>query len=235
MGLLDKIGRVIRSNITAAVSAAEDPEKILGQTIIDMQADVVKLRQAVAGAIAAQKRIEQQYNQSQSQADEWHRRAEMALSKNNEDLARQALAEKQTVAAAAASLKAQLEASIVQTDTLKRNLQTVESKFNAAKTKQNTLQTRARAAEANEKISEALGQINTSSALGTFDRMEEKILEKEAKSSAFAELADNSLTRQFELLEAGDSVETELQALKASREQPVLEAKLEPKAIEGGS
>jgi phage shock protein A len=235
MGLFDRIGRVLRSNITATVNAAEDPEKILDQTIVDMQENLVKLKQAVAVAMASKKRLELQYTQTENQANEWYQRAQLALKKGNEELARDALARKQTVASTAATLKKQLEESALQEGTLKRNLKSLESQFNEAKTNKNMLQARARAAEATEKISEAMGQINTSDALSTFDRMEEKILEKEARSSALAELAGDSLEQQFISLGAGDDVELELQALKESLQTPMIEAQIEPKAIEGKS
>jgi phage shock protein A len=64
MGLFDRVSRVVRSNLNAAVSSAEDPEKILDQAIIDMQEDLVQMRQAVAGAIASQKRVQQQYERA---------------------------------------------------------------------------------------------------------------------------------------------------------------------------
>jgi len=96
MGLLDRIGMVVKSNVNAMVTAAEDPEKILEQSIIDMQEDLVQLRQAVAQSMAALKRQEQQYNQSASQAQEWEKRAMLALQKGDENLAREALSRKKT-------------------------------------------------------------------------------------------------------------------------------------------
>ncbi len=215
MGLFDRISRVVRSNVNSAVNAAEDPEKILEQTVVDMQEDLVKLRQAVAGAIASQKRLEQQYNQTQNQSDEWYRRAQLALQKGDETLAREALSRKQTFATTATSLKQQLDQSSGQVETMKRNLTGLESKIAEAKTKKNMLQARSKAAKATEQITQAMGQIDTASALSTFDRMEEKVLELEAKSSAMAELAGDSLETQFAALEAGGDVESELQLLKA--------------------
>ena len=215
MGLFDRIGRVLRSNISATVSAAEDPEKILEQTVIDMQEDLVKLRQAVAGAIASQKRLEQQYNQAQTQSDEWYRRAQLALQKGDEALAREALARKQSFATTATSLKQQLDQSSGQVDTMRKGMMGLESKIAEAKTKKDMLKARARAAQATEKISSAMGQINLDSATSTFDRMEEKVLEMEAKSAAVAELAGDSLADKFAALEGGSDVDFELEQLKA--------------------
>ncbi|MGL4622036.1 MAG: PspA/IM30 family protein, partial [Chroococcidiopsis sp.] len=91
MGLIDRILRVIRANFNALVGQAEDPEKILEQTVMDMQEDLVQLRQAVAQAIATQKRTERQAHQAQSNSEEWYRRAQLALQQGNDVLAREAL------------------------------------------------------------------------------------------------------------------------------------------------
>jgi phage shock protein A len=224
MGLLDKIGRVIRSNVGAVVSAAEDPEKILEQTVVDMQEDLVKLRQAVAGAIASQKRLEQQFNQAQTQADEWYRRAQLALQKGDETLAREALARKQTFVTTATSLKQQLDQSTSQVETMRKGLMGLESKIADAKTKKDMLKARARAAKATEQITQAIGQINTDASTSTFDRMEEKVLELEARSAASGELAGDSLNEKFIKLEAGKDLDAELEALQIEMgiKQPTL-------------
>jgi phage shock protein A len=228
MGLLDKIGRVIRSNVAAAVSAAEDPEKMLDQTVVEMQEDYVKLKLAVSTAIASQKRLEQQFNQAQTQADEWYRRAQVALKKGDETLAREALARKQTITVTATSLKQQLDQSTSQVETMRKGLIGLESKIAEAKTKKDMLKARARAAQATEKITEAMGQVNLDSATGTFDRMEEKVLELEARSAAASELAGDSLADKFVALEAGSDLDGDLDALK-------IEMGMAPTSLPGAS
>jgi phage shock protein A len=213
MGLFDRISQVFRSNVNAAVSAAEDPEKILEQTVIDMQENLVKLRQAVAGAIASQKRLEQQYNNAESQSKEWYQRAQLALQKGDENLAREALTRKKTFTDTAASLKQQMDQSVSQVNTMKQRLTELDGQIAKQKTEKDMLKARARAAKATEQISQAMGQIDTTSATGAFDRMKDKVLEMEAKSSAMAELSGDSLESQFKSLESSD-VELDLLALK---------------------
>lgn len=135
MGLFDRVSRVVRSNLNAAVSSAEDPEKILDQAIIDMQEDLVQLRQAVATAIASQKRVQQQHTQAQSEAENWQRRAQLALQKGDENLAREALNRKKVQAETATALKTQLDQQSATVDTLKRNLIALEGKISEAKLK----------------------------------------------------------------------------------------------------
>lgn len=215
MGLFDRVSRVVRSNLNAVVSAAEDPEKILEQTVVDMQEDLVQLRQAVAQAIASQKRLEQQYNQNLTQANEWERRAMLALQKGEDNLAREALSRKKTFSETANSLKAQLDQTLVQVDNLKRNMTALESKLSEAKTRKEMLKARARAAKASEQINQAMGRVDTTSAMAAFERMEDKVHQMEARSQAMAELAGDTLESQFAALEAGSDVDVELAEMKA--------------------
>ncbi|WP_439516912.1 PspA/IM30 family protein [Limnospira sp.] len=215
MGLFDRIGRVVRANLNDLVNKAEDPEKILEQAIIEMQEDLIQLRQAVAQTIAQQKRSQQQYNQAQSQANQWQSRAQLALQKGDENLAREALQRKKGYVETANTLEMSLRQQTEQVETLKRNLVSLESKISEAKTKKNMLKARAQAAKANEQLNNLLGGINTSSATSAFERMEEKVMIQEAKSQATAELMDSDLEEQFIKLEAGSDVDDELAAMKA--------------------
>jgi phage shock protein A len=229
MGLFDRIGRVVRANLNDLVSKAEDPEKILEQAIIEMQEDLIQLRQAVAQAIAQQKRSQQQYNQAQSQANQWQSRAQLALQKGDENLAREALQRKKGYVETANTLKTNMDQQSGQVETLKRNLLSLESKISEAKTKKNMLKARAQAAKANEQLNNVLGGINTGGATAAFDRMEEKVLQMEARSTAAAELTGSGLEEQFRVLEAGSDVDDELAAMKAqlagaAPNQPQLQA-----------
>merc|ERR1712078_880305 len=96
MGFFDRLSRLVRANANAAVSSMEDPVKILDQSVADMQSDLVKLRQAVALAIASQKRLRSQADQAETQSKTWYERAELALKKGEEDLAREAQQKKRT-------------------------------------------------------------------------------------------------------------------------------------------
>lgn len=232
MGLFDRVSRVVRSNLNSVVSAAEDPEKILEQTVIDMQEDLVQMRQAVAQAIASQKRLEQQYRQNQQQATEWERRAKLALTKGDEALALEALNRKKTAAETAMALKTQLDQTEGQVKALKTNMTALESKIAEAKTKKEMLTARARAAKASEQIHQAVSKVGTSSAMAAFDRMEDKVMQLEARSEAIAELSTDSLESQFAQLEASSDVVFQLEELKA---QMALEASAPAGALPSSS
>ena len=215
MGLFDRVSRVFRANVNDLVSKAEDPEKVLEQAVRDMQEDLIQLRQAVARAIATQKRTEQQYNKNQRESSSWQQRAQLALSKGDENLAREALTRKKSFSDTAATLKMQLDQQSGNVDLLKRNLIALESKISEAKTKKDMLKARSNAAKAQKQLQETIGGIDTSSAMGAFERMEEKVMIQEAESQAVAELGGSGLEQQFAQLEASSGVDDELAALKA--------------------
>jgi len=216
MGFFDRLSRLLRSNLNDLVGRAEDPAKILDQSVADMQSDLIKLRQAVAAAIASQKRIENQAQQAESQSKTWYERATLALKKGEEDLAKEALSRRKTYQETATALNSQLATQAGQVENLKKNLLSLEGKIAGARTKKDMLKARAQAAQAQAQLQGAVGGLNTDSAMAAFDRMEEKVLSLEASGQAAAELAGADLDSRFQALEAGGDVDQELAALKAS-------------------
>jgi phage shock protein A len=215
MGLIDRILRVIRANINSLVSQTEDPEKILEQAVSEMQDNLIQLRQAVAGAIATQKRTERQSKQNQSTAEEWYRRAQLALQQNQEDLARQALTKRKSYQETAEALQAQLEQQSSIVARLKQDMRTLESKISDAKTKKDMYIARARSAEATQRLNEMLGNVTTGNTLGAFERMEEKVIQLEAQSEAIASLGTDDLEKKFLTIEDTDDIDSELASMKA--------------------
>ena len=214
MGFFDRLSRLLRANLNDLVSKAEDPVKILDQAVSDMQDDLVKLRQAVAMAIASQKRLKNQAEQAESQARTWYERAELALKKNEDELAREALTRRKTFQETATSLGTQVQAQSAQVETLKKSLVALEGKIAEARTKKDMLKVSAQAAQARQQLQSAVGSMGTNSAMAAFERMEDKVQSLEASSQAAAELAGADLDSQFAALEGGDDVDDELAALR---------------------
>jgi len=219
MGLLDRIGRMIRAGLGDVIDSAEDPEKVLQQAVDTMQANLIQLRQAVAQAIATQKRTERQHAQAQANAQEWYNRAELALQQGNEDLARQALTHRSTLLQSAHAMNNQLQQQAEVVTSLKDNMRTLEAKLAEAKTKKDMFIARARSAEASQRLQTMIGQTNSSTA--AFQQLEDKVLDLEAKADALAELnAGDPLEQRFAALETGvGSVDDELATLKAKVRQ----------------
>ncbi|BEV35925.1 PspA/IM30 family protein [Synechococcus sp. M16CYN] len=193
----------------------EDPVKILDQSVADMQSDLVKLRQAVAIALASQKRLRNQAEQAESQAKTWYERAELALKKGEETLARDALTRRKTFQETATSLGTQARSQDSQVETLKKSLMALEGKIAEAKTKKDMLKARAQAAQAQQQLQSAVGNIGTNSAMAAFERMEEKVEAMEATGQAAAELAGADLESKFAALEGSNNVDDELATLRS--------------------
>jgi phage shock protein A len=213
--LFNRLGRVIGSYANSLVSAAEDPEKILDQTVIEMQEDLVKMRQASAQVIASQKQLENKYKQAQATADDWYRRAELAMSKGDEELAREALSRKKSYQDNADSMKANLAEQEKAVEKLIANTRFLESKMAEAKSKKDTLKARAASAKTNKAVQDLVSGVSTSSALSAFEKMEEKVMGMEAEAEAVGMLtASNDLEDKFKALEGG-GVDDDLAALKS--------------------
>ncbi|CAL5364938.1 unnamed protein product [Camellia sinensis] len=177
MNLFDRFARVIKSYANSIVSSFEDPEKILEQTVLEMNDDLTKMRQPIAQVLASQKRLENKYKAAQEASEEWYKRAQLALGKGDEDLACEALKRRKSYADNANTLKAQLDQQKNVVDNLVSNTRLqrlLESKIQEAKSKKDTLKARAQSAKTATKVSEMLGNVNTSSALSAFEKMEEK-------------------------------------------------------------
>ncbi|KAF5452579.1 hypothetical protein F2P56_027559, partial [Juglans regia] len=213
MNLFDRFARVVKSYANAIISSFEDPEKILEQTVLEMNDDLTKMRQATAQVLASQKQLENKYKAAQLASEDWYRKAQFALQKGEEDLAREALKRRKSYADNANALKAQLDQQKTVVENLVSNTRLLESKIQEARSKKDTLKARAQSAKTTSKVSEMLGNVNTSNALGAFEKMEEKVLAMESQAEALGQLTTDDLDGKFALLE-GSSVDDDLENLK---------------------
>ncbi|XP_017646677.2 membrane-associated 30 kDa protein, chloroplastic [Gossypium arboreum] len=213
MNLFDRFARVVKSYANALLSSFEDPEKILDQAVLEMNDDLVKMRQATAQVLASQKRLENKYKAAQLASEDWYRKAQLALQKGEEDLAREALKRRKSYADNANSLKAQLDQQQTVVDNLVSNTRLLESKIQEAKSKKDTLKARAQSAKTATKVNEMVGNVNTSNALSAFEKMEEKVLAMESEAEALGQLTTDDLEGKFALLES-TSVDDDLAKMK---------------------
>ncbi|XP_065868680.1 membrane-associated protein VIPP1, chloroplastic [Euphorbia lathyris] len=213
MNLFDRFARVVKSYANSILSSFEDPEKILDQTVLEMNDDLTKMRQATAQVLASQKRLENKYKAAELASEDWYRKAQLALQKGQEDLAREALKRRKSYADNAASMKTQLDQQRTVVDNLVSNTRLLESKIQEAKSKKDTLKARAQSAKTTTKVNEMLGNVNTSNALAAFEKMEEKVLTMESEADALGQLATSELDGKFALLES-TSVDDDLENLK---------------------
>ncbi len=235
MGLFSRLGTLIRSNINELINKAEDPEKMLNQVLVDMKSQLVEAKKQVAVAIADEKRLKKQYQQEAAKAAEWERKAMLAIKAGDDNLAKAALARKGEHDEVAETLRQQWEAQKQSVEQLKSALRGLDNKIEEAKRKRNILVSRQKRAEAQRTINETLGNINSTSAFDTFERMSDRVTQLEAEAEATAEISgalpEASLESQFKALEASSGVDDQLSALKQKMALQAAEA--ERKAIGG--
>ncbi len=214
MEVIQRILRVIRANFNSLISNAEDPEKILETAFMEMQENLVQLRQGVAQAIATQKRTERQAAAGESQGEEWYRRAQLALQQGNESLAREALTKRKFYQETATTLISQIQQQKDVVAKLKQDMRTLELKLAEIKTKKDMYIARARSAEASYRLQEMLTGTSTTSSLGALERMEEKVLQIEAQSEAMSQLGSDDLEKRFASLDSYNDIDTKLATMK---------------------
>jgi len=221
MGLFDRLSSLIKANLNDAISKAEDPEKLLEQSILDMRSQLAKAKQQVAAAIADEKRLRDQADTEFKQAGEWEQRAMLAIQQNRDDLARQALMRQQEHGEHAEALQRTWQTHSAETEKLKSLLRDLNDKIEEAKRKKNLLLARARRAEAQQRIQSTMSGLSEKSAFEAFARMEEKIEMNERRLTASAEIEEefsgDRLQSDFKRLEkeaGGLSAESRLLELK---------------------
>lgn len=219
MSIWQRISTLVKSNINALISSAEDPEKVLNQLIRDMRQQFIDARKQVAVSIADEKRLKKQYDGELKKATEWENKAMTAIRAGKEDLARQALARKSEHDTLAEQFLEQWTAQKAAADQLKEALTQLNSKIQEASRKKNLLIARQKRAEAQKKIQDTMSGMSDNSAFDTFARMEEKVDRNEAEAQASLELAGgmgDELDREFAALESSGAAQDDaLSALKA--------------------
>jgi phage shock protein A len=219
MGIFTKLSTVIRSNINDLIARAENPEKMLNQIILDMREQLTKAKQEVAVAIADERKLKAQAEDEGRQAQEWERRAMLAVKENRDDLARQALLRHQEYAQRAQSLFETWQKQAAETERLKESLRQLNAKIEEARRKKNLLVAKQKRAEAQKRIHETMAGLSDRSAFEAFDRMAEKIEDNERRTLASAEVteelsAGDSLEKEFKALEKGETADERLLDLK---------------------
>jgi phage shock protein A len=221
MGIFDRFSALLKSNMNDLISRAEDPEKMLTQILVDMRGQLVKAKQQVASAIADEKRLRDQTDAEYKQAQDWERRAMLAVQEGRDDLAKQALVRHGEHLSHGQQLEQTWETHRMETEKLKNSLRDLNDKIEEAKRKKNLLVARQRRAQAQQRIAETMSSLSEKSAFEAFARMEERIENNERQIQASAEIDEefsgDTLQRDFKALEKGAggvSVDNQLLALK---------------------
>jgi phage shock protein A len=210
MGIFSRLKTLVSSNVNDMISKAEKPEKMLNQLIIEMNEQLIESKRAVALAIADEKKLERETANQLAQAQEWERKAMLAVQAGKDDLAKEALLRKKEYEGAYGEYQKQWEAQKASVETLKSSLRELQNKIEEAQRKKNLLVARAKRAEAQQKIQNTISSVSGNrTAFDAFDRMAQKVDQMEAEADAAKELqdlsADASLEKRFAELEKSDS------------------------------
>ena len=217
MALLDRVSTLMRANLNDLIDKAEDPEKMLKQVILDMQNQLLQVKTQVAIAIADQHLLTKKKKENDEKAAEWRRKAELAVSKEHDDLARAAIERSITLERNARSFEEQIGDQTAQVENLKNALHKLDSKLDEAKAKSDLLVAQHRRARTIDKAGDAHMNLDSEASNGAFDRMNRKIQRSEATGMAKAGMVQDSVEDRFAKLEKMDEVEKVLAEIKSRR------------------
>jgi len=220
MGLLERVSTLIRANINDMVDRAEDPEKMIKQVILDMENQYLQVKTQVAVSIADQHMLEKKLRENEEAGKDWMRKAETAVDKGQDDLARSALDRFQTSRKLAQSYREQVDDQKMQVETLKGALMKLEQKLEEAKSKRDLLLARHRRSVALGKAARAQTVLGDNSKGATFDRLKDRVHQTEAVATAEVELLTDDVGEKLTRLDRDAEVDRLLADLKARRSLP---------------
>jgi len=217
MAILERVATLVRANLNDLIDRAEDPEKMIKQVILDMENQLLQVKTQMAISMADQHLLQKKQIEHVDKAAEWMRKAELAVGKGQDDLARSALERYQSFTKLADGYAHQVTDQRVQVDALKQGLNQLDQKLSEARAKSDLLLAQHRRARALDKASDANLSAGSRSNVASFERLRHKVLRAEAVSQAKAELVADDVDRRFEGLETEDEIGRLLAELKARR------------------
>lgn len=217
MNIFSRVSDIINANVSDMLDRAEDPQKMVKMLIFEMEEQIETARHGIAKAIAGEKKLEANLTKKRQEAAEWLAKAEAAIERGEDDLARKCLSRKKEYEKIANELQPQWERARKTSDALKSDLRRMEEKLEEAIRRRDSLVARQMAAEAQQEVqSVAPSMLKTQKSFAKFDRMERRIEDMEADAAAVAELSGSamSLEREVEQNEHDREVDLEFASLK---------------------
>ena len=214
MSIFSRFSDIINSNINAILDKAEDPEKMVRLIIQEMEETLVEVRTQSAKLIADKKELGRRSERLRKEADEWEHKAEIALSKDREDLARAALKEKNEALEGVDSVASDLEQIEMNLGKLSNDIGQLQQKLTDAKARQKALIMRSKTAKSRMGVRRQLHEVNVDEAMNRFERYERKIDDMEGEVESY-DLGQHTLAKEIAELESDEKVDEELEKLKA--------------------
>lgn len=216
MGIFTRFRDIVSSNINAMLDRAEDPEKLIRLMIQEMEDTLVELKAACASVMANCKKVQRQLEDAQSRSKHWEQRAQLAVSKGRDDLAREALVEKRLHAGRADSLQQELLEHNALVEQYQDDIRQLEDKLRSAREKQRMLMQRHIRARKSMRARQEIRRANSAEAVFRFDELENRIERMEAEAELVNYGQKPILEAEFDKLLVDEDIEKELQRLKSS-------------------
>ena len=214
MGIFTRFRDIVSSNINAILDKAEDPEKLIRLMIREMEDTLVEIKAACAGAMASSKKVQRQLETLRDRIQYWEEKAELAVKKGRDHLAREALIEKRRFVRRRNGLENELTEHDLIIEQYQNNIRQLEDKLKSARDKQRLLVQRHIHAHQKRQAQEEIRRIDGSEALMKFEELENRIERMEAEADLVNFGKRNALEAEFETLDVDEEIEKELQALK---------------------
>ncbi|OGR25316.1 MAG: phage shock protein PspA [Desulfobacterales bacterium RIFOXYA12_FULL_46_15] len=217
MGIFTRFKDIVASNINSMLDNAEDPEKLIRLMIREMEDTLIEIKTSCANAIAGQKKAQRFQDEVDEKENFWNRKAELAVQKGKDNLARQALQEKRRYTLKAEVIQAEITELSVMIEQYRDDIQELENKLKSAREKQRMLVQRHLRATHKKKAREEIRRADSSEVMQKFEELEQQIERMEAEADLVDFGRPSSLENQFDALEADDEIEAELNQLKSSQ------------------
>src|SRR5579863_9885351 len=217
MALLERVATLVRANINDLVDKAEDPEKMIKQVILDMQNQLLQVKTQVAISIADQHVLERKLKENRENEQQWLRRAEMAVDKKDEALARAAVERAMSYKSMTESFQQQVDDQRTQVENLKTALFKLQQKLAEAQSKSDLLVAQHRRSRTLGKATDAGLAVGNESNAAAFDRMKSKVRHSESVAQAKAELVADNVEDRFAAMEKEGEIDRLLAEIKSKR------------------
>ncbi len=217
MGIFTRFRDIINSNISSMLDSAEDPEKLIKLMIREIEDTLVELKSSCADVLAGRKKVQRQLDEVNSRIKSWEERAALAVEKNREDLAREALGEKRRIAGLCESLEREMTEHDDMVEQYKDDIRQLEDKLARAREKERTLAQRHIHARRKKRAQEEIRRVDNLEIMARFDEFENRIERMEAEAELVNYGKKPTIDEEFDKLARDDDIEKELEVLKNAR------------------